>query len=69
VDDKGYVLAGRSLKEIETREMDLMKLALIGWIVSILLVLILSLLIKPRRSVTIVEETNVTMMSGGGSGE
>ncbi len=69
VGDKGYVLAGRSLKEIEMREQDLYVLILIGWIISILLALILSLLIRPHQSLTIVEETNVTVVdeSGGGN--
>ncbi len=62
VGDKGYVLAGRSLKEIEAREMDLTKLTLIGWVISVLLALVLSLLIRLRQHVTIVEETNVTVL-------
>lgn len=68
VDGKGYVLAGRSLKEIEMREQDLMKLIATGWAISVLLVLILSLLIKPRQAnLTIVEETNVTVVEDGSS--
>ncbi len=62
VDDKGYVLAGRSFKEIETREGDLAKILIIGWAVSILLSSLLSLIIRPRQSLAIIEETNVTVV-------
>ena len=48
------------------RQLDLMKLIATCWAISVLLVLILSLLIKPRQSnLTIVEETNVTVLDGG----
>ncbi len=62
VDGKGFVLAGRSLKEIESREVALLKLVVIGWAIAILLTAILSVLLKPRQSVAIVEETNVTVV-------
>lgn len=62
VDDKAFVLAGRSLKEISNREADLLKICIIGWAVSVLLLTGLSLLLKPRQSVAVIEETNVTVV-------
>ncbi len=62
VGDKGYVLAGRSLKEVETRQAGLIKTLAIGWAASVLSVAVLSLLLKPRQSIAIIEETNVTIL-------
>lgn len=67
VGDKGYVLAGRSLKEVEVRETDLVKLTAIGWAIAVIISLLLSLLIRPRQSLAIIEETNVTVMGDGDS--
>lgn len=66
VDDKGFVLAGRSLKEVNSREAEMTKLVIIGWAIAILLAAILSILLKPRQSVALVEETTVTVMDAPG---
>lgn len=62
IGDKGYVLAGRSLQEIESRESALRQILIIGWAVCILLSSLLSLIIKPRQTLAIIEETNVTVV-------
>ncbi len=62
VDDKGYVLAGRSLKEVESREIELTRVVVIGWVISVVISLLLSLVPKPRGNVTLIEETNVTVV-------
>lgn len=67
VDDKGYVLAGRSLREVESRVHSLTLTIIISWAISVLLALLLSFAFKPRQSLTIIEETNVTM--GGNDSE
>lgn len=61
VDDKGYVLAGRSLREVESRVHNLTLIVVISWIISVLISLLLSFAFKPRQSLTIIEETSVTM--------
>ncbi|QQS23273.1 hypothetical protein IPM19_01770 [bacterium] len=66
VDDKAFVLAGRSLKEINDREAALLKTCIIGWAISVLLLAGLSLLLKPRQSVAVIEETNVTVVEPSG---
>ncbi len=61
VDDKGYVLAGRSLREIEKRESDLLKMIAVSWLISVVTSLLLSFALKPRQNLTIIEETSVTI--------
>lgn len=61
VDDKGYVLAARSLREVENREQQLLHIILISWIISVVLSLLLTLALKPRTNLTIIEETSVTV--------
>jgi Na+-translocating ferredoxin:NAD+ oxidoreductase RnfG subunit len=67
VDDKGYVLAGRSLREVENRQQDLIRIILISWIVAIPLALLLTLALKPRTDLTFIEETSVTVNEGNSS--
>lgn len=62
VDDTGYVLAGRSLAEYEKRANALSQPLWIGWIASVLTSLLLSSLLKPKQSLAIIEETNVTVV-------
>lgn len=45
VDDKGIVLAGRSLKEVELREKSLTMMVGLGWIISMVFVILLSLVL------------------------
>lgn len=62
VGDKAFVLAGKSLKETDKRVQTLGVFTLIGWAVSIVLALLLTLAIKPKQSLAIIEETNVTVV-------
>ncbi|HMQ02101.1 MAG TPA: hypothetical protein PKD79_03470 [Candidatus Doudnabacteria bacterium] len=62
IDDDAYVLAGRSLAEFETRTQTLKAPLWIGWAISMLLALLLAALVRPMRSVAIIEETNVTVV-------
>ncbi len=62
IDDSAYVLAGRSLSEMETRAAALEQPLWIGWIISVLLSLLLTALLRPSTNIAIVEETNVTVI-------
>lgn len=62
VDDKAYVVAGRSLAEFERRADNLNQPLWIGWVISVLLSLFLATLLRPLRSLAIIEETNVTVV-------
>lgn len=62
VGDNAYVLAGKSLKETDKRVKTLAVYTLIGWASAIILSVLLTLAIKPRQSLAIIEETNVTVI-------
>ncbi len=62
VGDQAFVLAGKSLVETDKRIKTLTICTLIGWAVSILFALLLTLAIKPKQSLAIIEETNVTVV-------
>lgn len=62
IGDQGFILAGRSLSETEKLVETLAWCTIIGWAACMLLVLLLTFALKPRRSVAIIEETNVTVV-------
>lgn len=62
IDDKGYALAGRSLKETELRTNQITTMLIVAWTLSLLVTLVLSLVLKPRRPIEVIEETNVTVV-------
>lgn len=62
VGENGFVLAGKSLNETDKRLETLALCTSIGWAVSILLAAVLTIAIKPRQSLAIIEETNVTVV-------
>lgn len=62
VDDSGYVVAGRSLAEMEKRATNLYQPLWIGWVLSVLAALFLASLMRPLRPLAIIEETNVTVV-------
>ncbi|HMR55373.1 MAG TPA: hypothetical protein PKD34_02160 [Candidatus Doudnabacteria bacterium] len=62
IDNSAYVLAGRSLSEMETRVAALEQPLWIGWIISVLVSLLLTVLLRPSTNIAIVEETNVTVV-------
>jgi hypothetical protein len=59
--DKGFVLVGRNLREVERREYQLFKLLVIGWVVSLAICALLAWLLNRNTStnVTVVEENIV----------
>lgn len=62
VGDSAYIVAGRSLAETTLRMESLRPILFGGWIVSILFSLLITFLIRPQRSLAIIEETNVTLV-------
>lgn len=62
IDDQAFVVAGRSLTEMENRAAALHLPLWIGWVAAVLVALLLTALIRPLRSIAIVEETNVTVI-------
>lgn len=62
VDETGYVVAAKSLAEYDRRADDLSQPLWIGWVISVLLALLLSSLLRPLRTLAIIEETNVTVL-------
>jgi hypothetical protein len=62
IDDSAYVLAGRSLSEMEVRVATLKQPLWIGWVIAVLISLLLTALLRPSTNIAIVEETNVTVI-------
>jgi len=60
-DDKGFVLAGRSLKEVDSRVDDLSKITLVSWLILLALSALLAKMLSSMASnnLTIVEENIV----------
>jgi sensor histidine kinase regulating citrate/malate metabolism len=47
--NSGYVVVGRSIKEVETREGDLLRGVIVGWIVTLIITLLASLMVNRQK--------------------
>lgn len=62
--DKGFILAARSLREVEQREQRLVIMMAVAWAVSLLLAAVLSRVLENQNNqLTVIEETNVVAVS------
>lgn len=64
--DKGFVLVGRSLREVEHRERNLMVMTIVAWFIMLVISALLSrVLSKMAGGITLFEETNVVNVGDG----
>jgi sensor histidine kinase regulating citrate/malate metabolism len=47
--NSGYVVVGRSIKEIEARESDLLRGVIVGWIATLIITLLSSLMVNRQK--------------------